>query len=91
MLSVSDTKKIADKKCIEIFGKDFCKKYGEYGGSAYEDQKMNVRFFYGMNDEIPKPKSVLCLTEEKYKYILILDVDKDKGNVTIIKSIVPSS
>lgn len=27
MLSVDDTKKIVDKMCMEMFGKDFCDKY----------------------------------------------------------------
>lgn len=89
MLNINEARVLADNKCIELFGKEFCEKYAEFSGSSYEVKDKVLTATYGMNDEIQNSSSKLRLTEVKYKYMLVINVDRDSGEISIEKSVLP--
>lgn len=89
MLDVKEAKVLGNKKCVQLFGKTFCDRYADSGGSAYEISDDKVRCSYGMNDNEPLAAGGHALTEEKYKYYLTLDVSRIDGEIVIVESHLP--
>lgn len=91
MLDVKEAKVLGNEKCVELFGKTFCDCYADSGGSAYEISDDKVRCSYGMNDNGTAMADKQSLTEERYKYHLILDVNRKDGEIVIIESHLPNT
>ncbi len=89
MLSVKEAKILANEKCVQMFGKEFCNKYAEFGGSAYSETEDSVEFTFGMNDKVPDKQDKCRLTEEQYKYCLCLKVSRMDGSISVIESRLP--
>lgn len=91
MLSAKEARVIAGEKCIQMFGKEFCDRYAEFGGSAYSESEDSVECTFGMNDEVPEKPDKYRLTEEKYKYYLCLRVSRIDGSISVMESHLPSA
>lgn len=91
MLSAKEARILASEKCIQMFGKEFCDKYAEFGGSAYNELEDSVECTFGMNDEVPEVQDRHRLTEVKYKYYLCLKVSRIDGSIKVMESCLPSA
>ncbi len=89
MLDVKEAKVLGNEKCVELFGKTFCDRYADSGGSAYEISDDKVRCSYGMNDNESAIAGKHMLTEVEYKYHLTLDVSRSDGAISIVESHLP--
>lgn len=91
MLSAKEARILANEKCIQMFGKEFCDKYAEFGGSAYNESEDSVECTFCMNDKVPNVQDKYRLTAEKYKYYLRLKVSRIDGGISVIESCLPKS
>lgn len=91
MLDVKEAKVLGNEKCEELFGKAFCDRYADSGGSAYEILDDKVRCSYGMNDNDIAMADRQSLTEKRYKYHLTLDVNRKDGEIVIVESYLPNT